>query len=93
MDRRRGKLKKQETDALQQQLRDLQGIISALKLSSDADAVDLLKKIRSGPPEALTPSDTPLAARDFISDYHKSQERDTRQPGLSVSQLHGDAHR
>ena len=85
VDRRRGKLKTHETDALQQEVREFKEILSTLQLGSDEDAFGLLRKIRSDQSDILTSSQPLPAFREAISDYHKSQESDSRPPNMSVS--------
>jgi len=92
IDRRRGKLKKHETDALQQQVRELKEIITTLQLGSDEAAFGLLKKIRSNQPGVLTSSELAPAFTEPNSDFHKSQEKDERPPNASVSLDLGPIH-
>ncbi|EXJ92151.1 hypothetical protein A1O3_00701 [Capronia epimyces CBS 606.96] len=94
VDRRRGKLKKHETDALVQQVQSLQSIISALQIASDDDALELLRKIRRNECDLLDnlpPSDRPSPVSDVLADYRRSQERDTKpalESNVSTSRIY-----
>ncbi|EXJ93934.1 hypothetical protein A1O1_02327 [Capronia coronata CBS 617.96] len=86
IDRRRGKLKKHETDALLQQVRSLQDIISTLQIASDEDAQALLKKIRRDQTElidSVSLFDGPSPVSETLADYRQSQERDLK-PAVDI---------
>ncbi|KAJ4535828.1 hypothetical protein HRR86_001966 [Exophiala dermatitidis] len=95
VDRRRGKLKKHETDALVQQVETLQGILSALQISPEEDALELLKKIRrheSSLVDFWSASGRPSPVSETLADYRRSQERDTKpvdqHPHASTPQIY-----
>lgn len=73
VDRRRGKLKKDETDALQEKVKSLENIITVLSLSSDNDARDLLHAIRD---KAPLPSGVSSQFSEALAMWQASREKD-----------------
>ncbi|KAH0841477.1 hypothetical protein FOPE_06678 [Fonsecaea pedrosoi] len=53
VDRRRGKLRANETDALQERVRKVENIINVLTQRSEEEAYDLLRRMRTNPPQSL----------------------------------------
>lgn len=74
VDRRRGKLKKNETDALQEKVKSLESIITVLSLGSDDDAREMLKTMREKAPTPVTRGALPV--REVLGDWQRSRERD-----------------
>ena len=73
VDRRRGKLKKNETDALQEKVRNLDVIVTTLRIGSDQEALALLQRLRAEP--SLTPSQIALPSGHALDDRHKSPQK------------------
>lgn len=73
VDRRRGKLKKDETDALQEKVKSLESIITVLSLSSENDARDLLQAIRD---KAPLPSGVSTQFSEALAQWQASREKD-----------------
>ncbi|KAJ9607045.1 hypothetical protein H2200_008117 [Cladophialophora chaetospira] len=73
VDRRRGKLTKNDTDALQEKVRNLDTIVTTLRQGSDQEAVILLQRIRA----TISPSLLQLALPDghVIDDRHESSQK------------------
>ena len=74
VDRRRGKLKKNETDALQEKVKALESIIEVLSIGSDDEARDLLESIRGK--QALTASGVAQPVADALAQWHNSRKKD-----------------
>jgi hypothetical protein len=74
VDRRRGKLKKDETDALQEQVRHLESIVAMLTVGPDDAAHDLLNIMRENAPPRGPPGSFPAA--DILSEWQRSRQRD-----------------
>jgi hypothetical protein len=73
VDRRRGKLKKNETDALQEKVRNLDIIVTTLSIGSDQEALALLQRLRAKP--SSTPSQIALRSGNGLDDRHKSPQK------------------
>ncbi|OAP61896.1 hypothetical protein AYL99_04099 [Fonsecaea erecta] len=69
VDRRRGKLRANETDALQERVRRSEGIINVLTHGSEDEAYDLLRRMRLNPAQSPGPEGLP--------DWTHSRERET----------------
>ena len=83
VDRRRGKLKKNETDALQEKVKQLEGIITVLSLGTDDAAHDMLKTMRERPPVQV--GGRGLLGADVLADWQRSRQRDVEyDPEVSV---------
>jgi hypothetical protein len=74
VDRRKGKLTTNETDALQKKVKNLESIITMLSLGSDDEARELLKTMREN--RAPPASGRALPVTDVLSEWHRSRERD-----------------
>jgi hypothetical protein len=74
VDRRRGKLKKNEADALQEKVKSLESIIMVLSLGSDDDARGLLKTMREKAPPPTPGGGLPVA--DVLAEWNTSRQRD-----------------
>jgi hypothetical protein len=73
VDRRRGKLKKNETDALQKKVRNLDIIVTTLSIGSDQEALVLLQHLRAEP--SSIPSQIALPSGHVLDDRHKSPQK------------------
>ena len=73
VDQRRGKLKKTETDALQEKVRNLDIIVTTLSIGSDQEALALLQRLRAKPPS--TSSQIALPSGHVLDDRHKSPQK------------------
>ena len=76
VDRRRGKLKKNETDALQEKVKSLESIIRVLSLASDDDARGLLRTLREKAPTSTTGGGLPAQLAEVVGDWNVSRQKD-----------------
>jgi hypothetical protein len=74
VDRRRGKLKKNETDALQERIKTLEDVVSILSLGSGDDARDLLRAMRANASSSTSDGGPTLA--EVLSEWQRFREQD-----------------